>query len=77
MSYVQPSTLYLALTNFDELPDSAFVSIKVVASHHSISRATIWRQVRDGILPAPHKLGKRSSRWQVGELRAALAAQNR
>lgn len=74
MPLAKSSALHPALTNFDELPDSAYVPICVVAALRGSSYATIWRQVRDGRLPAPHKLGKRSSRWKVGELRAAMPA---
>lgn len=74
MSQAKPCALHPALTNFDELPDSAYVPISVVAALRGSSYATIWRQVRDGRLPAPYKLGKRSTRWKVGELRAAMPA---
>jgi len=36
------------------------------------SRVTIWRQVRDGLWPAPHKLGARMVGWRVSEVRKAL-----
>lgn len=62
-----------ALAAFPHLPDNAFVDIKVVCAVTARSPASTWRDVKAGRLPAPHKIGPRSTRWQVGELRAALA----
>lgn len=62
----------LGLRAFDELPDSAYVPVKVVCGLYSCSAASVWRWVRNGQLVAPHRLGPRSTRWSVGELRAAL-----
>ena len=62
-----------ALRDFDSLPDSAFVRLPIVTALKGCSRVTIWRQVRDGLWPAPHKLGARMVGWRVAEVRAALA----
>lgn len=62
----------LMLSAFDELPASAFVSVNIVCALFGCSPATVWRRVRDGVLPSPHKLGKRTTRWNVGELRSCL-----
>lgn len=62
-----------ALAAFPHLPDEAFVDIKVVCAVTSRSSASTWRDVKAGRLPAPYKIGPRSTRWKVGELRAALA----
>jgi predicted DNA-binding transcriptional regulator AlpA len=62
-----------AVSGFDKHPDSAQVDVEVVAALASISRATVYRYSKAGILPAPRKFGG-SSRWNVGELRAALKA---
>lgn len=61
-----------ALKAFDELPGSAFVAIAVVCVLFSCSAATVWRRVRDGQLPAPYRIGLRTTRWRVADLRAAL-----
>lgn len=61
-----------ALRDFDSLPGSAFVRLPVVTGLKGCSRVTIWRQVRDGTFPAPHKLGSRMVGWRVSELREAL-----
>ncbi len=62
-----------SLTQFDELPDSAHVQVRTVAAVVGVSSATVWRMVRNGSLPSPKKLSLRCSRWNVGDLRRALA----
>lgn len=61
------------LSQFDSLPSSAYVQVNTVAGLIGVSRATIWRMVQRGQLPAPKKLSDRATRWNVGELRAVLA----
>ena len=63
-----------AVSGFDKAPDTGQVPVEVVAELAGISRATAYRYSKAGILPAPRKFGG-SSRWNVGELRAALKAQ--
>lgn len=63
-----------AVKNFDQLPDAAFIDQRAIQQIKSISAATVWRYVNAGILPKPHKFGPRMNRWNVGELRAVLAA---
>jgi predicted DNA-binding transcriptional regulator AlpA len=59
-----------ALNTFDALPASAKVSVKVVAAREGVSPVTVWRRAKAGLLPAPVKVGG-TTRWLVGELRAA------
>lgn len=61
-----------ALAQFDELPDSAFVRQPVVLGLFACSQATLWRWVKNSLVPAPKRIGNRVSAWQVGELRQAL-----
>lgn len=63
-----------ALKNFDQLPDSASVRQPVVQSLYACSPASVWRGVKAGRIPKPRKLSPRTTCWNVGELRAALAA---
>lgn len=56
------------LEQFAILPDSALVPVQVVAAHESVSVNTVWRWVRQGVLPAPKKIAG-STRWTVGVLR--------
>jgi predicted DNA-binding transcriptional regulator AlpA len=63
------------LRNFDQLPSSCFVRMPVVrALFGSPAPSTIWRGVKAGRIPAPVKLGPNLTAWNVGTLRAALAA---
>lgn len=60
------------LSNFDSLPDAAYVRQPVVEALFGCSSATVWRRVRSGIIPAPKKFSARVTTWNVGELRRAL-----
>jgi predicted DNA-binding transcriptional regulator AlpA len=62
------------LRNFDQLPDSAFVDIRVVRGLFGDPAAsTIWRWVKRGTLARPDKVGPNKTCWNVGRLRRALA----
>ena len=60
-------------TAFDDLPDVANVSARTLAQVLAVSEVTIWRWSKDSRLPKPRKLGANTTRWNVGEVRAALA----
>lgn len=59
-----------SLQHFDDLPDSAYVGVRVVAGLRGQSVPTVWRHVKSGLLPKPEKIGG-SARWRVGDLRIA------
>lgn len=61
-----------SLKQFDELPGSAFIRLPTVLGLKGCSRVTLWRQVKDGLFPAPYKIGARMVAWRVSEVRAAL-----
>lgn len=63
-----------SLLKFDTLPAAAHVKVPVVAALYGISTASVWRWAGSGHLPAPVKLGPQATGWNVGELRAHLAA---
>lgn len=69
----QAPSIPAALANFDDLPDSSFVRLPVVAGLRNTSAATVWRHVKAGYLPKPQKLGPNTTAWNVGELRRAMA----
>ncbi|MGF6610630.1 putative DNA-binding transcriptional regulator AlpA [Paraburkholderia sp. WSM4175] len=72
--YPMPAvTIPSALEAFDSLPDSAHVGVRVVAGLYGCAVPTVWRRAREKRIPSPRKFGA-SSRWNVGELRADLAA---
>ena len=64
-----------AVINFDRLPDTALVDVKTVAILFGRSVPSIWRDVDAKRLPAPVRAGPRCTRWIVGNLRRAQAAQ--
>jgi predicted DNA-binding transcriptional regulator AlpA len=62
-----------AIANFQSLPNEAQTRLPVVAALYGCSQATVWRRVKSGHIPAPVKVGLRTTCWQVGKLRAHLA----
>ncbi|MET3180697.1 UNVERIFIED_ORG: putative DNA-binding transcriptional regulator AlpA [Variovorax guangxiensis] len=60
------------LIDFDNLPAVAVVPVDVVAALFSVSELTVWRRAKAGGIPAPRRYGPKCTRWNVGELRAAL-----
>ncbi len=63
-----------SLLNFDQLPNSANVRLPVVQTLFACSPASVWRGVKSGRIPKPKKLSPRTTGWNVGELRQALAS---
>ena len=61
------------LARFDSLPNSANVRLAVVMFLYGVSSATVWRHIKSGHIPKPRKLTTRTTCWNVGELREALA----
>ncbi len=57
--------------NFDHLPESAHVDVKVVAVIIGKSVSSVWRDTKHGYIPKPVKFGG-ATRWNVGELRRAI-----
>jgi predicted DNA-binding transcriptional regulator AlpA len=62
-----------ALRDFNELPDLAHVRLDTVKALYACSSASVWRGVKAGRIPKPRKLSPRTTCWNVGELRQALA----
>lgn len=58
-----------ALTNFNNLPDDAYVRVRVVAALRACHVGSVWRDVQRGILPPPVKLSHGITAWRVGDLR--------
>ena len=66
---------------FDQTPDSAYLRERQLVGDKvnpnaprllPISRATLWRMVRDKRFPAPYKLGPNTTAWKCGEVRRYL-----
>lgn len=62
-----------ALANFDQLPNSQQVRLPVATALLGVSNATLWRMVKAKRINA-YKLTERTTSFNVGELRALLAA---
>ncbi|MDO9282743.1 MAG: AlpA family phage regulatory protein [Methylotenera sp.] len=63
-----------ALQHFDKTPNSAFIRLPIVMRLYGVSAATVWRGVKNGTIPKPVKCSERCTAWNVGLVRAALAA---
>jgi predicted DNA-binding transcriptional regulator AlpA len=63
-----------ALANFDQSPNSGFIRLPIMMRLYGVSAATIWRGVKNGTIPKPSKLTERTTAWNVGLVRAALAS---
>ena len=73
-----------APSTFDTLPDSAFIrESQLVQSPKRpgipaplpFSAPTLWRKVKAGTFPKPVKLSQRVTAWNIGAVRAWMAAQ--
>jgi len=70
---------------FDALPDSAWLrESQLVRSPKNpdsaiaplpFSAPTLWRKVKDGTFPRPHKLSTRVTAWKVSQVREWMTAQ--
>lgn len=63
-----------SVARFGVAPDGSYVRAPVVCAIAGISKATLWRWVKNQTWPAPKKLSDRVSAWLVSDVRAALAA---
>lgn len=62
-----------SIKNLDALPDCGFVSARTLAAWFDVSEVTIWRWAKSGRLPTPRRLGGNTTRFNVGDVRAAVA----
>jgi hypothetical protein len=76
------TTASSAVANFDELPDTALIRLRVIVGHSGgplplvpVSRSTWWRLVKAGTAPQPIKLGPGITAWRVGDIRAWLGGE--
>ncbi|MBT3777061.1 MAG: AlpA family phage regulatory protein [Pelagibacteraceae bacterium] len=60
------------LQNFSYLPDESLVRLPILMALYGLSKASIYRFIKDGIIPAPIKLSERTSVWNVGDIRKNL-----
>lgn len=50
------------------LKTNRFVSDKFLAERYDVTRATIWRWVRERVLPPPIKMGLKTTRWSLATI---------
>ena len=63
------------LRSFSYAPEDARVKINTVQLlWGGISPSTVWRLVKSNKIPAPSKMGGRTTTWRVGDLRKALSS---
>ena len=76
---IQSNSPGAAPSIFDALPDSAFIrEAQLVQSPKRpsspaplpFSAPTLWRKVKAGTFPKPHRLSERVTAWKVGDVRA-------
>ena len=82
---VQEAPSSITRSEFDRLPDEAFVRInQMVLSRKStsssfailpFSAATVWRKAAEGTFPSPVKLSAGVTAWMVGDVRRWLREQ--
>ena len=60
------------LQNFSYLPNESLVRLPILMALYGLSKASIYRFIKDGIIPAPIKLTSRTSVWIVGDIRKNL-----
>jgi predicted DNA-binding transcriptional regulator AlpA len=61
------------LSAFDQMPASALVSVNDLVALSGRSRTSLWRDVNEGRLSPPIKIGPNSVRWSVDHARKFLA----
>lgn len=81
---VTTTTVKSNQSGFDQLPDSAFIrEAQLVQSPKRpgcnvplpFSAPTLWRMVRAGTFPKPHKLSIGVTAWRVSQVREWMTAQ--
>ena len=61
-----------SLELFDSLPTNAHLRLPVMLCIYGCSRATLYRNIKKGVVPKPLRLGERISVWRVGCVRESL-----
>ena len=57
---------------FDEMPDEALLRFSDVSAICRRKRTKTYLDVKQGIFPAPVRIGRRSIAWRCGDIRAWL-----
>ena len=60
------------LSDFARLPSNALISAKELTLLSGRSRTSLWRDVMRGSLAEPVKIGNRTVKWRVADVRQFL-----
>lgn len=60
------------LSDFARLPSNALISAKELTLLSGRSRTSLWRDVTRGLLAEPVKIGNRTVKWRVADVRQFL-----
>jgi predicted DNA-binding transcriptional regulator AlpA len=62
------------VSHFDQLPNSALVTIKTLCSLSDLAESTAWRRCKlEADFPKPIRLGVKCTRFRVADVRKFLA----
>ena len=61
------------ISNFDNLPDAALISMKELMALSGRSRTSLWRDVLHEHLADPIVIGSRTVKWRVSDVKAFLS----
>ena len=62
------------ISHFDQLPDSAMVTVKTLGAIIDAGNSTCWRRAKnEPTFPQPIRLGSKCTRFNVGAIRAFIA----
>lgn len=63
------------VSHFDQLPDSAMITVKSFSAVLEAGESTVWRRAKnEPEFPQPIRLGTKCTRWKVGDIRKFIAA---
>lgn len=64
----------LELVNWEALPSNSYIRLPIVKVLYGLSSASVWRFAKSGKIPSPIKISERVTAWNVGQIKAHLAA---
>ena len=56
------------------VPSDPLITASEAAAERGQGVSTFWRDVRNGIVPAPFYIGPKTPRWRQSEIRASVEA---
>ncbi len=56
------------MNDAEQIISDKYLTDKDLSGRYAVSRATIWRWVKEGRIPSPHKLSPGCTRWRLSEV---------